>query len=320
MKLAVIILNYRTADMTIDSIIATLKALMDAEFSWTITVVDNNSGDGSEEKIRELCTEKQQQDSIWKRIEVIQSGHNGGFGAGNNFGIRHVLQTHQELEYVYILNSDAFPDKDAIIKLVEFLDANEHYGYAGSYIYGTDGEPHTTAFRFPSAMGELEGAIRFGPISKLLKKYIVPIGIPDTSIDVDWLAGASLMMRVKTILQVGLFDETFFLYFEETDLLQRAARQGWKTRYLLESKVAHVGSASTGMKKWDRIPTYWLDSRRHYFTKNYGQYYFYWATACKLLGQCLWGLRCLVTRKKNPEPLGFGWDLLKHALKKTVND
>lgn len=316
MKLAAIILNFRTPDMTLDAIKATIAALVDVDFQWSITVVDNDSGDGSEEKLRAACLEQQQKNTRgWEHVEVLQSGNNGGFGAGNNVGIRHVMLKDQDLEYVYILNSDAFPEKNALTELVSFLDHNQDYGVAGSYIFGTDGEPHLTSFRFPTVLGELEGAIKLGPVSKLLKNYIVPIDIPSTSIDVDWLAGASMLMRTEMIHQIGLFDETFFLYFEETDLLLRAKKQGWLTRYLLESKVAHVGSASTGMKQWQRIPSYWLDSRRHYFTKNHGRFYFYLATLAKLFGLSVWQLRCKLTSKVNQEPKGFAVDIIRHMFK-----
>lgn len=302
--------------MTVDAIKATIATLSDAPFSWSIIIVDNDSGDGSEEKLRAVCEQQQQQSvSGWENVEFLQSGHNGGFGAGNNFGIRHALKKYQDLEYVYIQNSDAFPDKGAIKVLMDFLDDNKDYGIAFSYICGVDEKPHTTAFRFPSLQSEFESAIHFGPVTRILKKYVVPIDIPDHSIDVDWAAGASMMMRVELIHQIGLFDETFFLYFEETDFCKRAARQGWKARYLLESKVAHIGSVSTGMKAWDRIPEYWLDSRRHYFIKNHGKAYFWFATFLKVTGLCLWKLRCMLAGKKGSEPKQFARDLIKHALK-----
>ncbi|MFT6389024.1 MAG: GT2 family glycosyltransferase [Cellvibrionaceae bacterium] len=313
MKLAAIILNFRTPDMTVDAIKSTIAALVDVDFEWSITIVDNDSGDASEEKLRAVCLDNQRSKvDGWSRVDVLQSGNNGGFGAGNNVGIRHVMMQHKNLEYLYVLNSDAFPEREALTTLVYFLDNNKNYGVAGSYIFGTDGEPHITAFRFPTIQGEFEGAIKLGPVSRLLNKYIVPIGIPETSIDVDWLAGASMLVRVETIHQVGLFDETFFLYFEETDFLLRMAKQGWKTRYLLESKVAHVGSASTGMKQWERIPSYWLDSRRHYFTKNHGKMYFYLATLAKILGIGIWRLRCKITSKTDQEPQKFSFDIIRH--------
>lgn len=319
MKLAAIILNFRTADMTVDAVKATIEALDQTDFDWCIKVVDNDSGDGSEERLRSACLNEQARKTPhWDKIEVIQSGRNGGFGAGNNVGIRQAMEQYPELEYVYILNSDAFPEKEALISLSDFLDSHKNYGIAGSAIYGVDGEPHTTAFRFPTIQSELEGSIKLGIITKLFKNYVVPMGMPEQSIDVDWLAGASMMMRTKTIRELGIFDETFFLYFEETDLCQRLNREGWKIRYLVESRVAHIGSASTGMKKWTRIPKYWLNSRRYYFTKNHGALYFWLATLMKLLGHSLYKLRCMLTGKSNHEPQKFGRDLLSHALKGKV--
>ncbi len=314
MKLAVSILNYRTPDLTLDAIQSTIDALQSLAAPWRIVVVDNDSQDTSEEKLRTTTRDRQQVNTPgWEHVEVVQSGRNGGFGAGNNFAINYAREHFPELEYVYILNSDAFPDKDAIQHLVDFLDTHEAYSFAGSYIYGTDGSPHNTAFRFPSALGELEGAVRFGPVTKLLKKYQVPVGILSASCDVDWLAGASMLMRVKALEDIGLFDETFFLYFEETDLCLRAQRAGWRTRYVRESKVAHIGSASTGMKKWERIPSYWLDSRKYYFKKNHGTAYFAMATFLRVLGGSFYNLRCALERKENGDPKRFLRDMISHA-------
>ncbi len=314
MKLAVSILNYKTPDLTVDSIKATLAALASCAYDWAVIVVDNDSQDGSEETLRNVVS-VQQANSVegWEKVTVLQSGHNGGFGAGNNFAMRYAMDQYDDLEYVYILNSDAFPDENAIGLLVEYLDNHSDYGFAGSYIYGVDGVPHESAFRFPSALGELEGSIRLGPVTKLLKKYQVPIGIPEQSVDVDWLAGASVVMRVSMLKEIDLFDETFFLYFEETDLLLRARRAGWKTRYILESKVAHVGSASTGMKGWERVPGYWLDSRRHYFIKNHGRLYFYFATLLRVLGGLSFRFRCVIQRKEQVDPKNFFKDMVSHV-------
>ncbi len=315
MKLAVSILNYKTPDLTIKAIQASIDALKAlSQDDWKIVVVDNDSQDDSEEKLKAATNEKQKQDAFgWNNVVVLQSGNNGGFGAGNNFAINYARKTYEALEYVYVLNSDAFPDEDAITQLIDFLDSNPKYGFAGSYIYGVDGVPHETAFRFPSALGEFEGSIRFGPVSKILKNYQVPIGIPESSCDVDWLAGASMLMRIKVLEEVGVFDETFFLYFEETDLCLRAHRAGWPTRYILESKVAHVGSASTGMKKWERIPSYWLDSRRYYFKKNHGVINFAFATLLRFIGGGLYSIRCMLERKENPDPKYFLRDMISHA-------
>lgn len=306
-----VILNWRTPAMTLQSCEAALQAMQG--IAGAITIVDNDSGDGSFETISaEVVARGWDKGAV--PVRVIQSGRNGGFGAGNNVGIKAGLPGGARPDYAYILNSDAFPAPDAIRALLAHLEAHPKTGFAGSFIHGTDGAPHRTAFRFPSACGELEGAARFGPISRLLKRHIVAQPIPEVTGRVDWLAGASLMMRQDVLDQIGLFDEVFFLYYEETDLCLRAARAGWPTDYVLESRVAHIGSASTGMKTWARIPRFWLDSRRHYFTKNHGHIYAAVATLAHVAGGVLWRLRLLVQRKDRGDPPHFLRDLIVHYL------
>ena len=179
-------------------------------------------------------------------------------------------------------------------------------------IHGDDGAPHTTAFRFPTIASEFEGAAKTGPVSRLLKNSIVAPDLPTETTPVDWLAGASVLMRRSVLDQVGLFDESFFLYFEETDLCLRAARAGWPTVYVVESRVMHLGSVSTGMKEWRRVPGYWFASRRHYFQKNHGRLYALAATLAHVAGLGLYGLRVLVQRKKPHTPPYFLRDLVKH--------
>jgi N-acetylglucosaminyl-diphospho-decaprenol L-rhamnosyltransferase len=302
-----VILNWRSAPMTIRAAEAALVALRGMEAA--LVLVDNDSGDGSFEAL-----------SAWapEGVRVLQSGRNGGFGAGNNVGIRAGMPDGSKPDYVYILNSDAFPAPDAIRALKDHLDSHPQTGFAGSYIHGEDGHPHRTAFRFPSIMGEFEGQARLGPVSRLLKDSIVAQDLPTVTGRVDWLAGASLMMRMSVLDRIGLFDETFFLYFEETDLCRRAAAAGWPTDYVLESRVAHIGSASTGMKEWDRIPGFWLDSRLHYFTKTHGALYAALATVAHIKGGCLWRLRRWVEGKPLLDPPGYLSDLTRHALRRGV--
>ena len=86
--------------------------------------------------------------------------------------------------------------------------------------------PHTTAFRFPSVAGEFEGAVAaWAGLAPFAGSSVVAPPLPDDATQVDWAAGASVMMRTETLREIGLFDETFFLYFEETDLMQ-ACRPG----------------------------------------------------------------------------------------------
>jgi GT2 family glycosyltransferase len=148
----------------------------------------------------------------------------------------------------------------------------------------------------------------------LLRKYVVPIGIPNKIVTVDWLAGASMMIRRELLEDVGLFDEDYFLYFEETDLCYRANKAGWPTVYVRNSSVSHIGGASTGMENWKRVPTYWMDSRRLFFSKNYGIINYCIATLVRIVGELIWKLRVKIEKKRDVNPSGFVIDLTKHFL------
>jgi GT2 family glycosyltransferase len=316
MKLLTVIVNYKTPEMTLASLEATLRELQRIAGGWKIAVVDNDSPDGSFDKLYQAVVAQQQANQPgWERVEVIAASSNGGYGAGNNIAIRRALTSDDPPEYIYVLNSDAFPAQHAITHLMAYLDHHPQVGIVGSYLYGADGQPQTSAFRFPSIGSEFEDTIRLGVISRLLKNYIVPLGVPECTRQVDWVVGASMMLRRRVIEDVGLFDETFFLYFEETELCRRALLAGWSTVHVRESTVMHIGSATTGMARWQKIPEYWFDSRRHYFLKNHGSVYFWTATSARLLGTGLWQLRCRLQGKEDSGPSGQIGQLVRHSIK-----
>jgi hypothetical protein len=300
-KLYAVILNYKTAAMTSEALAALMREL--ASFPDAhVDVVDNDSRDGSEEKLRGAVAELR----AGPRVEVVQTGHNGGFGYGNNAGIRRALAASDKPDYVYLLNSDAFPDPGSLRALVAFADSHPRHGIFGSYIHGPDGEPHETAFRFPTLASELEGSARLGPISRVLRRWIVALPIPERPTRVDWLAGASMLIRRELLERIGLFDETFFLYFEETDLCRRARRAGFETWYVPESRVTHIGSVSTGMKDRARpVPRFWFESRNHYFAKNHGRLYLWAANVLWLAGYASWRVRRRLQRKPDADPPGL---------------
>ncbi len=318
MKLVTIILNWRTAEMTLRATAAALLELAHISGEWKVYLVDNDSQDGSFEAMRDHVAQAQAEGSEgWNRVEVIASGRNGGFGAGNNVGIRKALAADDVPEYFYILNSDAFPEDQSIRYLAEHLDSHPKVGIVGSYIHGVDGLPHVTAFRFPSVQSEIEKSLRLGVVTKLMKNHVVPMGIPDHTLEVDWVAGASMMVRSKVLKEVGLFDEEFFLYFEETDLCRRVREGGYKIAYVRESSVAHIGSVSTGMKEWAKVPDYWYDSRRHYFLKNHGSAYLAAADVALTLGSVAWQVRRRLQGKQDSDPPGFLTGLMKHRVRST---
>jgi hypothetical protein len=273
--------------MTLEALTA-LVGELDAIPGSRGIAVDNDSADGSYETLRDAVTSR----GWLSLIEVIRSDKNGGYGYGNNCGIRRGLAASDPPEYLYLLNSDAFPDPGSVRVLVDFLDAHPEVGIAGSYIHGPEGTPHETAFRFPSWQSELEATLGIGIVSRLLRKWVVALPIPRKVQQVDWLAGASMMIRRRVVEEIGLFDETFFLYFEETDFCRRARLAGWPTYYVPESSVAHIGSASTGMKDLTkRTPPYYFASRRHYFLKNHGALYLFMANLSWVLGYCVGHVR-----------------------------
>lgn len=311
-KILVVILNWRSAEMSLAAVEAARVAMQG--LSGAINLVDNASGDGSYESMQRHIR-AQGWDLGPLPVQLLQSGHNGGYGFGNNHGIRAGLPDGSVPDYIYLQNSDAFPAAEAIAALSQYLDAHPMVGMAGSALRGREGERHSSGFRFPSIAGELEAHSRIALISRLFEAQIVSLAPSDTLQLPDWVSGASLMLRRQMLDQIGLFDEEFFLYFEETELCRRAADAGWGRVVLPQSQVMHIGSVSTGMRQWQRIPGFWLDSRHHYFRKCHGRAYALWATAAALTGLGLWQIKRLVTRHRRIDPLHYGRDLFAHQLR-----
>ncbi|SIS53465.1 hypothetical protein SAMN05421759_101265 [Roseivivax lentus] len=307
-RLLAVLLNWRTPAMTIRAAEALARALdgLDAE----IVIVDNDSGDGSEAALRAHVAA-----SDWPvPARVLQSGQNGGFAFGNNAGIRAGRSDGARPDYVYVLNSDAFPAADAVRVLIDHLEAHPRDGFAGSQLWSEDMPIHISAFRFPTIASEFEGTARTGIITRALHRYRVPFMDLTRTRPVDWLAGASMLMRQDMLDQVGLLDDGFFLYFEETEHFFRARRKGWTATYLVESRVEHLGSVSTGMKQWTEVPDYWFDSRWRYFTLSHGRAYAACATLARVAGLSLWKLRRLMGAPRL-DPPGTLRRLLRHDLR-----
>ncbi|MCG8591487.1 MAG: glycosyltransferase family 2 protein [Proteobacteria bacterium] len=310
MRLAVVVINYRTPELTLAALRSSLRELEGLPGSRVI-LVDNDSQDGSFEKlqaaVRDLGAEE--------RVHLVASPRNGGFAYGVNQGVRAAAETGPPVDYVYLLNSDAEPDPGALALLVEFLEAHPQAGIAGSHIYGTDGATHDTAFRFHSLPAEFENRLGLGVVSRLLDRWVVSKPVPHTDTRVDWLAGASMLIRRQVFEAIGPFDERYFLYFEEADFCRRAQAAGWATWYVPSSRVQHVGSASTGWTDWSRRrPPYWFESRRHYWLKNHGRLQLWLANALWITGFLLGRAKCWLQRKPYPQPPHFFRDFLRYTL------
>jgi GT2 family glycosyltransferase len=305
MKVASVTVNYKTADLALRAIEAALVDL--GPLQGKAWVVDNDSGDGSAERLRRGFAER----GLGERAELLVSPRNVGFGAGNNLAFRAALASSDPPEYFYLLNPDAKPDPGAVRVLVDFLDAHPSVGLAGSRVRHPSGEVRRSAFRFPGVISELEAGLHVSLATKLLERWRVPADPPAETMRVDWVSGASVLLRTAMLRDVGLFDENFFLYYEETDLCLRAARAGWSTWYVVESEAEHIGQVSTGMKDQQKPrPRFWFESRAYYLRKNYGPLTLLAANAAFAGAYSVYEMRKRLG-KPEVDPPGFYRDFLR---------
>lgn len=307
-RLLAILINYRTAAMTIDAaraLIPELRALGSAR----VVFVENGSGDDS---LAQLQAAVRRED--WTGIaSVIASDRNRGFAGGINFALESERHSPDPPNAIYLLNSDAFVAPGALCSLVRFLDEHPDAGICGSYIHGVAGEPHETAFRFPSILGEFIARVPLWPFTRWLTRFATALPIPTLPTRVDWLAGASMLIRSEVFEAIGGFDDGFFLYFEETDFCLRARRAGFQTWYVPESRVAHIGSQSTGFKDRSRPrPAYWYESRRRYLRKHHGLAYLWLANLLWVTSFALGRLRRALKGLPDLDPPHLFRDFLRH--------
>lgn len=267
LTVTVVIVNYKTADLVVDclaSLAAESMAGVDA------IVVDNESGDGSVERIAGAVGERGW--GVW--CEVVAAGRNGGFAAGNNVGIRRALARAVPPDAVHLLNPDTYIRPGAVGALREFLSACPRAGIVGSRLENPDGSVRRAAFRFPTAASEFEHQARFGPISGVLSRWVVAPPLGEGACRVGWVTGASMMVRRGVFERAGLMDEGYFLYYEETDFCAAAARCGWEVWHVPSSRVVHLVGQATGVNRPGEVrpkPRYWYESRRRYFMKQSGE-------------------------------------------------
>jgi N-acetylglucosaminyl-diphospho-decaprenol L-rhamnosyltransferase len=271
LRVAAIIINYRTADLTAKVVSALLPEL-ETVGSAHLFLIDNDSQDGSAEKLRQASVAAGWGD----RVTLVESPRNGGYGYGINVGVQAALRRERP-DYVFILNSDAFVNPGSLKVLVDFMDAHPDVGIGGSPIYDLDGVHSVSAFRFPTVLSELNIQAKNRLISKLIPNAVesLPLSVlPDVPHEAEWISGVGMLVRTEVFEQIGGFDEGFFLYFEEIDFCRRAKRAGWKSFSVVTAPLTHIGSVSTGMdKELRRMPGYWFDSRHRYFIKHHGRAY-----------------------------------------------
>lgn len=293
-EVAIIIVNYKSAELTLRALESLQKERVRPELSLSVLVVENASGD--EEALREGIAA-----SFSDFARLVVSPVNGGFGAGNNLAIRVLKEEGRLPRYVHFLNPDTIAYEGAVAALVRFLEAHPRAGAAGSRFEHEDGTPWPFAFRFPTPLSEVETGASLRVVSRLLERHAGAMKLGNVPVQVDWLSGASFMMRREVLEQIGGFDEAYFLYYEETDLCRRAKQKGWQMWYVPDSRVMHIRGQSTGVTclrgKPRRLPGYWFESRRRYFTKNHGLGYALAADLAAVAGNGIGAVKNVLKRR-----------------------
>jgi len=307
-----VLVNYCTRDLTLDCL-RSLASEVAAFSTLEVVVVDNASPDGSGAEIARAITANGW--SGWTRL--LSMPRNGGFSYGNNGAIREQLARVSPPAYIWLLNTDTVVRPGALRALVDFMTTHPTAGGAGSRLEHEDGGPQCSAFRFHSLASEFDSSLNVGFVSKLLKRWQVAPAPPDAPTRYDWLSGASLLLRTQLFRDVGLMDEDYFLYYEETDLCKRAARLGWSFWYVPQSRIVHLVGQSTGVtdptQQRKRRAAYWFESRRRYFIKHHGVFYATLADAALAAGTTLSVARDAILGRASSIPDSFLSDLARQS-------
>jgi GT2 family glycosyltransferase len=252
MDLSVIIVNWNTKDLLcqcIDSLTQTLKKI-DTE----IFVVDNGSTDGSVAAVREK----------FPGVRLIENPVNMGFARANNQAI-----SLSSREYLLLLNPDTRAKDEAIPQMLSFMSSHARAGLVGAQLLNADGSKQNSIANFPSLATEL--------LNKSLLRWLFPEKFPGKErdypnpVEVESVIGACVLVRREAVNQVGLLDEKFFLFLEETDWCFRVKKAGWKIYHIPQAEIFHFqGKSAEAEKGKTRIEYY--RSRYHYFRKNRGSF------------------------------------------------
>jgi GT2 family glycosyltransferase len=268
-KLRIIIVNYRSAGLTI-ACLRSLAPEVAAHPDWRVVVTDNLSPDDSLAQLSAAITQNHW--NSW--CDLCPLPKNGGFAYGNNQAIRPALAEPQPPDYVILLNPDTLVRPGALATLTDFMHQHPAIGIAGSRLEDPDGTPQHSAFRFPGVRSELESSWRLGPLTALLHRYVVAPPISPQACPTDWVAGACMIVRRQVFDSIGLLDEGYFMYFEEVDFCLRAARAGWPCWYLPQARVVHLVGQTSGVTNArrgpQRRPAYWFAARKRYFRQHHG--------------------------------------------------
>jgi hypothetical protein len=220
-----IIVNWNTREILIDCLNSIYKTVTDIDSE--IYVVDNNSTDGSQDAVK----------NGFPDVKLIENSTNTGFAHANNQALS-VMQGR----FAVLLNSDAVLQEGAIKSLLDFMNNTPKVGIAGVQLLNKDGSRQNSIDNFPSLETEI--------FNKSILRLIFPNRYPGKGrvyhnpIEVDSVIGACLMARKEAIDAVGLLDEDYFIFLEETDWCFRMHKKGWKIYHVPDARVFHLSGHS----------------------------------------------------------------------------
>ena len=259
-RIAIVIVNYNTREL-LRACLASIPVGF-AAGTCDIWVVDNGSSDDSLTMVR----------AEFPTVHAIQSDHNGGFAYANNLALRRILEANDAPEYVMILNPDTVVTPGAFDILIDYLRANPTVGVVGPRLLLPDGSLDLACRRsFPTpevSLWRMTGLSRLFPRNPRFGRYHMTFVDPNQTIAVDALVGACMLMPTAVVREVGLLDETYFMYGEDLDWCYRFKQYGWQIVYVADAIVHHVKRASSRQQPVQTIH-YFYDAMRIFFRRYY---------------------------------------------------
>ena len=229
--LSAVILNYNDSTTTIKL----LSRIQGFELITHIVVVDNCSTDDSFQLLSHHSGAK---------IDVVKSDKNGGYGYGNNFGIRYLKEKYKPT-HILICNPDISFDEDVLAKMLDVFSADSNVAVVAPYMLNRDGKKEPgTAWSLPTKYECIFSADLI--INHFLRLSYYPNldQLKDTLKEVDCIAGSLLMVDTAKMIQYGMYDENEFLYGEETTIGWKFKKAGLKTILLLQDTFLHIHGVS----------------------------------------------------------------------------
>ena len=252
--IAIILINYNSSEHSINCIQSIVEKTS-KNIQFQIIITDNCSEKEDYLKLKTFCDQRN-----YPNLQLYRSNINSGFGGGNMFGVQFA-----NAKYLAFINNDTLLKNDCLSILKKALDDNHNIGIAGAQAYKENGDFMISLDHFASPVREIIGrgfleTINPKKYPKRKKRYTTPL-------QVNFIPGSFMFVRTKDFNEVGGFDTTIFLYYEETDLCIRLSKKS-KFAYLIpEAEFIHFHGASTekslAIKKELKISLLYI-IRKHY--------------------------------------------------------